>query len=54
MLARFSPRGLIATQATSPNAVREAFWCIVTTIEAAGLQAAPYHAHVPSFHENPD
>ncbi len=44
-----APQGLIATQATSPVIVREAFWCIVATLEAAGLRAAPYHAHVPSF-----
>lgn len=44
-----APQGLIATQATSPVAVREAFWCIVATLEAAGLRATPYHAHVPSF-----
>ncbi|MGH8706139.1 MAG: hypothetical protein ACREUO_12080 [Burkholderiales bacterium] len=50
LLARqLAPQGLIATQATSPVIVREAFWCIVATLEAAGLRAAPYHAHVPSF-----
>jgi spermidine synthase len=46
---RLAPQGLLATQATSPVAVREAFWCIVATLEAAGLRTAPYHAHVPSF-----
>ena len=44
-----APQGLLATQATSPVAVREAFWCIVATLEAAGLRTAPYHANVPSF-----
>ena len=44
-----APQGLIALQATSPVAVREAFWCIVATLEAAGLHATPYHATVPSF-----
>lgn len=44
-----APHGLIATQATSPAAAREAFWCIVATFEAAGLATAPYHSIVPSF-----
>ena len=46
-----APDGLIVTQATSPVAAREAFWCIVATAEAAGLRTMPYHAHVPSFGE---
>ena len=41
--------GFLVTQATSPVAAREAFWCIVTTMEAAGFGTAPYHAVVPSF-----
>jgi spermidine synthase len=41
--------GLFAMQAASPVSVREAFWCIVATLEAAGWRTAPYHAHVPSF-----
>ncbi|MGH6629940.1 MAG: polyamine aminopropyltransferase, partial [Burkholderiales bacterium] len=50
LLARhLAPHGVIATQATSPVAAREAFWCIVATLEAAGLRTAPYHAIVPSF-----
>ena len=50
LLARqLASHGLIATQATSPVAAREAFWCIVSTIEAAGLHVSPYHANVPSF-----
>ena len=50
LLARqLAPQGLVALQATSPVSVREAFWCIVATLEAAGLRTAPYHASVPSF-----
>ena len=30
---------------------RRSFWTVVATIEAAGLTATPYHAHVPSFGE---
>lgn len=43
--------GAIAVQATSPLFAREAFWCVVTTLEAAGLRTAPYHAYVPAFGE---
>jgi spermidine synthase len=43
------PEGLIVTQATSPESVREAFWCIVATFEAAGLNATPYHTFLSSF-----
>ena len=43
--------GHAVVQTTSPLVARESFWTVVTTIEAAGLQAVPYHAHVPSFGE---
>ena len=46
-----SQSGFVAVQATSPLYARQAFWTIVTTMEAAGLAAAPYHATVPSFGE---
>ena len=38
-------------QTTSPLIARKSFWTVVTTVEAAGLTATPYHAHVPSFGE---
>jgi len=38
-------------QTTSPLLARKSFWTVATTIEAAGLATAPYHAHVPSFGE---
>ncbi|MDR2506664.1 MAG: polyamine aminopropyltransferase [Candidatus Accumulibacter sp.] len=38
-------------QATSPLYARRSFWCIVTTLESAGLKTAPYHVLVPSFGE---
>lgn len=44
-----APGGLLVTQATAPFTVREAFWSIVATVEAAGLHATPYQALVPSF-----
>ncbi|MEM8929945.1 MAG: polyamine aminopropyltransferase [Acidobacteriota bacterium] len=51
LMARLSPRGVVAVQSTSPLVTREAFWCVVRTIESAGLHARPYHAAVPSFGE---
>jgi len=49
LVRQLAPYGLIATQATSPVAAREAYWCIVATLESAGLHTAPYHTLVPSF-----
>lgn len=57
---RLKPGGAFATQATSPYYAREAFWCIVATVERAfgegrvelaEAQVVPYHAHVPTFGE---
>lgn len=47
--AHLAPDGLFVTQATAPFMVREAFWSIVATLEAAGLRTAPYQTLVPSF-----
>ena len=38
-------------QTTSPLIARKSFWTVATTLEAVGLAATPYHAHVPSFGE---
>ena len=38
-------------QATSPLFARQSYWCIVATVEQAGLTASPYHVYVPSFGE---
>jgi spermidine synthase len=43
--------GFAVVQTTSPLIARKSFWTVATTIEAAGLQTTPYHAHVPSFGE---
>ncbi|HEY4067840.1 MAG TPA: polyamine aminopropyltransferase [Burkholderiaceae bacterium] len=43
--------GFAVVQTTSPLIARKSFWTVATTIEAAGLTATPYHAHVPSFGE---
>ena len=48
---RLSARGVAVIQSTSPLYARRSFWCVVATIEAAGLKATPYHALVPSFGE---
>ncbi|MDO4775989.1 MAG: polyamine aminopropyltransferase [Cardiobacteriaceae bacterium] len=46
-----APGGKIVVQSTSPYFAPNAFWSVVATLEAAGLQTAPYHAYVPSFGE---
>jgi spermidine synthase len=46
-----APQGLAVIQATSPLYARQAFWCVVATVESAGFVATPYHAFVPSFGE---
>jgi spermidine synthase len=43
--------GYAVVQTTSPLIARRSFWTVVSTIEAVGLTATPYHAHVPSFGE---
>ena len=43
--------GYAVVQTTSPLLARRSFWTVATTIEAVGLTATPYHAHVPSFGE---
>jgi spermidine synthase len=43
--------GFAVVQTTSPLVARKSFWTVAATIEAVGLQATPYHAHVPSFGE---
>jgi spermidine synthase len=46
---QLAPDGVAAIQCTSPLMARKAFWCIDTTVEAAGFVARPYHLAVPSF-----
>lgn len=48
---RLSASGFAVVQTTSPLVARQSYWTVATTIEAAGLRTAPYHAHVPSFGE---
>ena len=51
LAAHLNPGGVMAIQSTSPLVSRQAFWCIVDTVRASGLQATPYHASVPTFGE---
>ena len=51
LATHLNPGGIVAIQGTSPLVSRHAFWCIVETIRAAGLDPTPYHASVPSFGE---
>jgi spermidine synthase len=46
---RLAPTGAIAVQATSPLFARTSYWCVVRTMEAAGLSVHPYQTAVPSF-----
>ncbi|HEY5892612.1 MAG TPA: polyamine aminopropyltransferase [Chthoniobacterales bacterium] len=43
--------GAMAVQSTSPYVARKSFWCVVTTLDAAGFATEPYHVYVPSFGE---
>ncbi|HYC91619.1 MAG TPA: polyamine aminopropyltransferase [Thermoanaerobaculia bacterium] len=47
--ARLAPGAAVAVQSTSPLYARQSYWCIVRTMEAAGLYVRPYQATVPSF-----
>ncbi len=51
LAAHLAPDGVAAIQSSSPLMARRAFWCIVETVRAAGLEATPYHVAVPSFGE---
>ncbi|MCA9720162.1 MAG: polyamine aminopropyltransferase [Myxococcales bacterium] len=44
-----APGGTAVIQATSPYLAPRSYWCVVNTLEDAGLNPRPYHAHVPSF-----
>lgn len=46
-----SKGGVMVTQAGSPFFSREAFLCILKTMEASGLTTQPYHNHIPTLGE---
>ena len=49
LMKKLGPGGIVVQQSTSPAHAREAFLCIGRTMEAAGLEAEPYHENIPSF-----
>lgn len=51
MARHLSENGLVAVQSTSPYFAPRAYWCVVATLEEAGLLTAPFHVYVPSFGE---
>ncbi|MEQ1910954.1 MAG: polyamine aminopropyltransferase [Vicinamibacterales bacterium] len=51
LTGRLTPNAHFVVQATSPLFARRSYWCIVATVEQAGLLASPYHVYVPSFGE---
>jgi spermidine synthase len=46
-----APGGAMVVQSTSPYVARRAFWCVDSTLRAAGFVTEPYHLYVPSFGE---
>ena len=49
LLQRLAPDAAISVQSTSPLFARTSYWCIIRTMEAAGLSVRAYHTPVPSF-----
>lgn len=49
MKSRLAADGAIGIQCTSPFLARKSYWCIMNTMQSAGLSVQPYHADVPSF-----
>ncbi len=41
--------GRMVVQAGSPYFAPDEFWCVATTLEAAGLRTRPFHVDVPTF-----
>lgn len=46
---RMTDEAVLSVQCTSPLFSRTAYWCIITTLRAAGFHVHPYHVAVPSF-----
>lgn len=47
--SRLTADAAIAVQCTSPLFARRSFWCVIRTMESAGLHVRPYQLAVPSF-----
>ena len=46
---KLKPDSAIVVQTTSPLIARTSYWCIIKTLEAAGLSVKPYQTTVPTF-----
>ena len=46
---RLAPHAALSVQSTSPLFARRSFWCVVRTMEAAGLKVRPYQTTVPAL-----
>jgi spermidine synthase len=46
---RLTENAAVSVQSTSPMFARNSYWCIIRTLEAAGLVVRPYYTAVPSF-----
>jgi len=46
---RMSPGAAISIQCTSPLYAKKTYWCIINTMQSAGLAVRPFHTAVPSF-----
>ena len=49
--SHLAPGAMTVVQSTSPLFARRSYWCIDTTLRAAGFKTQPYHVWVPSFGE---
>jgi spermidine synthase len=47
--SRLAPQGALSVQCTSPLVAPQAYWCIISTLEAAGFAVHPYQVPVPAF-----
>ena len=47
--SRLAPGAAVSVQCTSPLFARKSYWCVIRTMEAAGLHVRPYQTTVPSF-----
>ena len=47
--AKLAPGDALVTQSSSPFTTRQTYWCIATTLEAAGFETYNYHLGMLSF-----
>lgn len=44
-----TPDAVVSIQCTSPLVAKQSYWCIISSMEAAGFAVRPYHVAVPTF-----